>query len=118
MKYIVTNHPERPQIYGSIPGPCLERALITIAELCIENKWSREDGQLGFHFTPEIKEIVVKAMGDDLPDGEEIDGYSFLDEGMPHFPDGKWGFIRLYYLGANPKWSFTIKNGIISIGEA
>ena len=112
MKYIVTQYFEE-RVYEDIPEPCLHRALITIAELCIENKWSREDGQLGFRFTPEIKEIVVKAMGDDLPDGD-----SFLDEGSPHFPDGKWGFIRLWYLRGNPKWSFTIEDGVISIGDA
>ena len=117
MKYIVTEYFEE-RVYEDIPEPCLHRALITIAELCIENKWSRKDGQMGFHFTPEIKEIVVKAMGDDLPDGEEIDGYSFLDEGISHYPDGKWGFIRLWYLRSNPKWSFTIEDGVISIGDA
>ena len=48
MKYIVTEYFEE-RVYEDIPEPCLHRALITIAELCIENKWSREDGQMGFH---------------------------------------------------------------------
>lgn len=101
--------------YSELPERGIDRVLATIAELCIERNWTRQDGTPscpGHYYTDEEIALIRDAWGDVIASNCRIGGYSYTDE--------YGGFIRIHTWESdgtycNPKWGFEIVDDTLII---
>jgi hypothetical protein len=102
-------------MYEEMPEYGIDRVLVKIAELCIENNWTRQNGtpsRPGHFYTDDEKTLIRESWGDQLPGSTRIGGYSYTDR--------HGGFIRIHTWESdgthcNPKWGFEVEDDTIII---